>query len=743
MNNVPENELLSAYVDGELTAEEQAQVERLLAADPAARQLVDELRALSSSVKALPKHTIGRDISQQVVARAKRQMPTPAPAPSPEHEPPEDQAPAWRAIVRRVARPRNFLWSAVAVAVVVLLMVMTPDTLNGPHAPSVAMKSAADADEPSATPGSAPTMQAREEAIEILVEEEAAPAEMPASARPAGSVEFAERLGRGREAAETAARRAPSAITPSAAPGAAPPLAAKRPAEPSTGSAGYDCLGGAAGMGGPAGMADDRAKGQAPRVARRDVRDASKGPPSLAAKEAEASEMGAAADLAPAKAGQRRRRAAREPGLLMVVSCDVTPDAQHGNVFQELLARCQVSDAVTRVVSGRYTLGRIPSAEPAKPGAERLAMPDRPDVQAVAGKPLQVVDVEATAGQIKALLTELHDRPRQFASLSYTLDSGAVTRGLGRLMANGQTDAPRQAGDTLHEGAQTVGKPAGAGMAKQKLSRADVDRLFDMARRFQYGRRFGEEARPGATLGVEAQPVPSRPQEEGKRGTAVSQPAMDQSHGRAEPKLRASLLTPGAGPTRSREGETFGAAAQPAPPAAPAGPSPARAAQPDRSQASPPPERPQAERVREWGHFEEESGPSKNKAKADRFGTAPPTRKLEAEPATEAGLREAEEAQQMLPQEPAQAQLPALPQVLPEQDEPFDRDSGRYRVRFVLRVVGPPGGDVGASAAKDAPAKDAANIDVAGEAAQAAPEASPAEKNAPQAPAAKAPGAKP
>ena len=50
MNNVPDNELLSAYLDGEVTAEQQADVERLLAANPAARQLLDELRALSSTL---------------------------------------------------------------------------------------------------------------------------------------------------------------------------------------------------------------------------------------------------------------------------------------------------------------------------------------------------------------------------------------------------------------------------------------------------------------------------------------------------------------------------------------------------------------------------------------------------------------------------------------------------------------------------------------------------------------------
>ena len=45
MDKVPESELLSAYLDGELTAAERAQVEQRLAADPAARQLAEEFRA--------------------------------------------------------------------------------------------------------------------------------------------------------------------------------------------------------------------------------------------------------------------------------------------------------------------------------------------------------------------------------------------------------------------------------------------------------------------------------------------------------------------------------------------------------------------------------------------------------------------------------------------------------------------------------------------------------------------------
>ena len=50
MSDVPETELFSAYLDGELTADEQVRVEQVLATSPAARQLFEELRALGSDL---------------------------------------------------------------------------------------------------------------------------------------------------------------------------------------------------------------------------------------------------------------------------------------------------------------------------------------------------------------------------------------------------------------------------------------------------------------------------------------------------------------------------------------------------------------------------------------------------------------------------------------------------------------------------------------------------------------------
>ena len=45
-----------------------------MAADPAARQLLDELRALSAALQSLPQQKLGEDLSQQVLHVAERRM---------------------------------------------------------------------------------------------------------------------------------------------------------------------------------------------------------------------------------------------------------------------------------------------------------------------------------------------------------------------------------------------------------------------------------------------------------------------------------------------------------------------------------------------------------------------------------------------------------------------------------------------------------------------------------------------
>ena len=74
MNDVPDTELFSAYLDGELTADEQVRVEQILAASPEARLLLEELRALDSTLQGLPQEKLDEDLSARVLEVAERRM---------------------------------------------------------------------------------------------------------------------------------------------------------------------------------------------------------------------------------------------------------------------------------------------------------------------------------------------------------------------------------------------------------------------------------------------------------------------------------------------------------------------------------------------------------------------------------------------------------------------------------------------------------------------------------------------
>ena len=61
------DELLSAYLDDELSTEERALVEKHIATNADAKQLVDELRTLSASLQSLPKQTLDTTSSETIL----------------------------------------------------------------------------------------------------------------------------------------------------------------------------------------------------------------------------------------------------------------------------------------------------------------------------------------------------------------------------------------------------------------------------------------------------------------------------------------------------------------------------------------------------------------------------------------------------------------------------------------------------------------------------------------------------
>jgi len=127
MRNVPENELFSAYLDGELTAAEQAEMERLLATSPAARQLLDELRVLSSTLQSLPVHKLDEDLSQQVLHAAEQRMLSGQTESGPFLPDLVPSTGRWQSLARRLSRPRVWIWPALAASVALLLAVLFPE----------------------------------------------------------------------------------------------------------------------------------------------------------------------------------------------------------------------------------------------------------------------------------------------------------------------------------------------------------------------------------------------------------------------------------------------------------------------------------------------------------------------------------------------------------------------------------------------------------------------------------------
>ena len=116
MNDLPQNELLSAYLDGELSAAEQAEMERLLAASPDARQLLEELRALSTTLQSLPQEKLDEDLGPRVLRVAERRMLT-------GEEPDAAPTPLVRSAFRRLLNPRGLVWAGLAVAIAVMIWI--------------------------------------------------------------------------------------------------------------------------------------------------------------------------------------------------------------------------------------------------------------------------------------------------------------------------------------------------------------------------------------------------------------------------------------------------------------------------------------------------------------------------------------------------------------------------------------------------------------------------------------------
>jgi anti-sigma factor RsiW len=128
-----DDELLSAYLDDELAAEERALVEARLAADPAARQLLDELRHVSQAIRGLPQETLRRDMRESILRRATEEK-------SSAQRPKSDDAPGPLPKFAIGRTRRAWVWAALAAAAALLIMFVERNPLEEEDRPSVALR---------------------------------------------------------------------------------------------------------------------------------------------------------------------------------------------------------------------------------------------------------------------------------------------------------------------------------------------------------------------------------------------------------------------------------------------------------------------------------------------------------------------------------------------------------------------------------------------------------------------------
>ena len=118
------DELLSAYIDGELAPEERAAVDARLADDPAARKLLHQLRSVSQDVQSLPLQSVGRDLTQEILRRAEAIKPAASKTPADSTTTkPTSAIPNLTIFQTR----RSWVWASLALAAGLLIMVLQPN----------------------------------------------------------------------------------------------------------------------------------------------------------------------------------------------------------------------------------------------------------------------------------------------------------------------------------------------------------------------------------------------------------------------------------------------------------------------------------------------------------------------------------------------------------------------------------------------------------------------------------------
>ncbi len=418
MNDPSQNELLSAYLDGELSAAEQAEVERLLAARPAARQLLDDLRALSATLQSLPQEKLGEDLSQRVVRAAQRRMAIEG-KPARAETSPFAPIPLARSVFRRFVNRRTLAWLGLTAAIVVAISIYDRQQQKvrqlGDRPNQVARADRdmarklesppAGAAKPAAEPAEWPSIRARVEEGDVSSkvqnrpdsEEAGARAAAPPSPAAAPVAPLAKKTDAANKDEKPASRTAggrPTAQDQTSAPNAAP------------------FAGPNGGMGGN-GAAMEPANDKTGGANHLGKEGANHGPDA-------AKRKGAAAGKA-AKAGGAKKAAPATPPVLVVL-CDVAPAAFQSRAFDKLLDANGVTGHRQPPRRGAAYGGGMSAGQRESSGAPAVnekqatakgGLSPMPQAEAE-----DAVYIEATPAQVKAVLAGLAAQPEVFLAVS-------------------------------------------------------------------------------------------------------------------------------------------------------------------------------------------------------------------------------------------------------------------------------------------------------------------------------------
>jgi negative regulator of sigma E activity len=416
MNNLSQNELLSAYLDGELNAAETAEVERLLATNPAARRLLDELRSLGSMLQSLPQQKLGMDLSADVLRIAERRMKNEEIADAAKPSPATDE-PALPFDYRRFVNRRTMLWTGLAVAVAVMISINERNQQKPAANREVATTAAARSD---AKPDSARA---------DLTKDENEFTEPPSiRAVPAAPIELT-----AKSSAKACAK--PEALSEAESPGlkqGEKRLASKSPGEDGKDfdgvagkwtQSGGTYFGDVAGNGGQLGRTPSLLDAPAHEAKSDLVAKATPPPSDLNVRDKAGAPMPRKGASLKSKAGLETGQPLNRPAPdVLVVYCDISPDAVVKKSFDKLLdangivsrrkpLRESVMERVDRFQSQSDAKQSAKSRQDGEQNAESLE-------ETAASDKAELVYVEATPAQIRATLAGLEAQPNVFVSFS-------------------------------------------------------------------------------------------------------------------------------------------------------------------------------------------------------------------------------------------------------------------------------------------------------------------------------------